>query len=41
MERHVIHLGDTYYCGLPEEYEHRFLAHWPTDAGSTARDPGR
>ena len=36
VERHVIHLGDTYYCGLREEYEHRFLAHWPVDAGSVA-----
>ncbi|HXW78880.1 MAG TPA: hypothetical protein VEJ84_05245, partial [Acidimicrobiales bacterium] len=34
IERHVIHLGDTYYCGLREEYEHRFLPHWPVDAGS-------
>ncbi len=34
LERHVIHLGDTYYCGLREEYENRFLAHWPVDAGS-------
>ncbi len=34
IERHVIHLGDTYYCGLREEYEHRFLAHWPVVPGS-------
>jgi hypothetical protein len=34
VERHVIHLGDTYYCGLREEYEHRFLAHWPVVPGS-------
>ncbi len=34
VDRHVIHLGDTYYCGLREEYEHRFLAHWPVDDGS-------
>jgi hypothetical protein len=34
IERHVIHLGDTYYCGLREEYENRFLPHWPVDAGS-------
>ena len=35
VERHVIHLGDTYYCGLREEYENRFLPHWPVDMGST------
>ena len=34
LERHVIHLGDTYYCGLREEYEHRFLPDWPVDPGS-------
>jgi Calcineurin-like phosphoesterase len=34
VERHVIHLGDTYYCGLREEYENRFLPHWPVDLGS-------
>jgi hypothetical protein len=34
LERHVIHLGDTYYCGLQEEYENRFLPHWPVDIGS-------
>jgi hypothetical protein len=33
-ERHVIHLGDTYYCGLREEYENRFLPHWPVEVGS-------
>jgi Calcineurin-like phosphoesterase len=34
MERHVVHLGDTYYSGLREEYDHRFLPHWPVDVGS-------
>jgi hypothetical protein len=29
LERHVIHLGDTYYSGLEEEYTHRFLPLWP------------
>lgn len=28
-ERHLIHLGDVYYCGLPAEYESRFLKYWP------------
>ena len=28
-ERHLIHLGDVYYCGLPEEYADRFLKYWP------------
>ena len=36
VERHVIHLGDTYYCGLQEEYENRFLPHWPVEVGSRA-----
>lgn len=30
-ERHVVHLGDVYYCGWREEYEHRFLRYWPVD----------
>lgn len=29
VETHLIHLGDTYYSGLPEEYENRFLPLWP------------
>ena len=29
VEQHVIHLGDTYYAGWKEEYERRFLPHWP------------
>jgi hypothetical protein len=28
-EQHVIHLGDVYYSGWREEYETRFLPHWP------------
>jgi hypothetical protein len=28
-ECHVIHLGDTYYSGWPEEYNERFLPYWP------------
>jgi hypothetical protein len=30
-ECHVIHLGDVYYSGWPEEYEDRFLRYWPVD----------
>lgn len=26
---HVIHLGDVYYCGEPDEYQRRFLRFWP------------
>jgi hypothetical protein len=28
-QRHVIHLGDVYYSGLPDEYVRRFLNYWP------------
>lgn len=28
---HVIHLGDVYYSGWPEEYRDRFLRYWPVD----------
>jgi hypothetical protein len=31
LEQHVIHLGDTYYAGWAEEYQKRFLPHWPVD----------
>ena len=31
-EQHVIHLGDVYYSGWREEYESRFLRHWPVGA---------
>lgn len=30
VERHLIHLGDVYYCGEPDEYQRRFLRYWPT-----------
>lgn len=30
-EQHLIHLGDTYYSGWREEYETRYLPHWPVD----------
>jgi hypothetical protein len=29
LERHLIHLGDVYYAGLPDEYRDRFLRFWP------------
>jgi hypothetical protein len=35
MERHVIHLGDVYYCGMDDEYRTRFLNDWPA---TTAED---
>ena len=28
-EGHLIHLGDVYYCGEPDEYQRRFLRYWP------------
>ncbi|HKU77947.1 MAG TPA: metallophosphoesterase [Pyrinomonadaceae bacterium] len=28
-DKHVIHLGDVYYSGLPREYENNFLKYWP------------
>lgn len=28
-ECHLIHLGDVYYSGLPDEYQSRFLEWWP------------
>jgi len=31
-DRHVIHLGDVYYSGLPREYESNFLAYWPVQS---------
>ena len=30
-EQHLIHLGDVYYSGWREEYETRFLTHWPVE----------
>jgi 3',5'-cyclic AMP phosphodiesterase CpdA len=29
VELHVIHLGDVYYCGEPDEYQRRLLRYWP------------
>jgi len=29
LQQHVIHLGDVYYAGFRDEYDKRFLAHWP------------
>ena len=34
IECHVIHLGDTYYSGTEEEYEHVYLPLWPVLSGS-------
>ena len=34
-ECHVIHLGDVYYSGWPEEYQDRFLRYWPVDRDNT------
>lgn len=36
VERHVIHLGDVYYCGLQGEYRSRFLNDWPGSPGDGA-----
>jgi len=33
---HVIHLGDVYYAGTPNEVQERFLKYWPTPGA-----PGR
>ncbi|MCP1783882.1 metallophosphoesterase family protein [Bradyrhizobium japonicum] len=32
-DQHVIHLGDVYYSGWPEEYDDHFLAYWPVKPG--------
>jgi hypothetical protein len=37
LECHVIHLGDTYYSGLEDEYRDRFLPLWPVTNGARAR----
>jgi hypothetical protein len=34
IDTHVIHLGDTYYSGTEEEYEHLYLPLWPAGPGS-------
>lgn len=39
VELHVIHLGDVYYCGEPDEYQRRFVRYWPARgelAGATS-----
>jgi len=36
-EQHVVHLGDVYYSGRPEEYDEHFLAHWPVKPGTESR----
>ena len=36
-EQHVIHLGDVYYSGWPEEYEDHFLPNWPVAPGQEDR----
>jgi hypothetical protein len=33
----LLHLGDIYYSGTPEEVQERFLAPWPKDAGAISR----
>ncbi len=37
VERHVIHLGDVYYCGEPDEYKRRFLPYWPASKTPNTR----
>jgi hypothetical protein len=34
-DQHGIHLGDVYYSGWREEYETRFLPHWPVRPGDS------
>jgi hypothetical protein len=34
---HVIHLGDVYYSGTTNEIDERFIAFWPSVAGSVSR----
>ena len=36
-DQHVIHLGDVYYSGWPEEYDEHFLPNWPVRAGKESR----
>jgi len=33
----LLHLGDIYYSGTPEEVQERFLDPWPKDAGAISR----
>jgi hypothetical protein len=32
---HIVHLGDIYFCGWPDEAKKRFLDHWPVKPGNT------
>jgi hypothetical protein len=36
-EQHLLHLGDVYYSGWPEEYDEHFLATWPVMPGQENR----
>jgi hypothetical protein len=36
IEQHVVHLGDVYYVGWPNEYKTRFLRYWPVHEGEEA-----
>lgn len=36
-EQHVVHLGDVYYSGWPEEYDDHFLQFWPVAPGEEQR----
>jgi hypothetical protein len=36
-DQHVIHLGDVYYSGWPEEYDDHFLPFWPVRDGQEGR----
>ncbi|WP_321800936.1 metallophosphoesterase family protein [Caballeronia sp. J97] len=36
-DQHVIHLGDVYYSGWPEEYDDHFLQFWPVRPGNEGR----
>jgi hypothetical protein len=38
-ERHLIHLGDVYYAGLPSEYRSRFLEPWPARGLAPSEKP--
>jgi hypothetical protein len=37
VEQHLVHLGDVYYSGFPNEVRKRFLQHWPVPAGDAER----
>jgi hypothetical protein len=40
-DKHVIHLGDVYYSGLPREYENNFLKYWPVRTSEANRISSR